>query len=193
MTTPIVEAYIVEDGFTTYTLNVAGNAAPFEDGKAEVDSTLFIEYAGTHMEPWKININDMIPGVPATAVYKLAGAWLLDVSGDDPVRVADISRFIIVSTDGRIVFKPNILRMLNEFVALGYVEDSNDYDAYGLVILIEGKPAYTNPSGDTSDYSLASLEIDVALDAIGMLPPFNSIDVQPYIVYGESTNEQPAI
>ena len=200
MTTPIVEAYIVDEGFTTYTLNIAGNAVPFESGIAEVDSTGFVEYAYSHMEPWKIDINNTAPGVngifhavPDTAVYKLTYASLLDVSGDTPEFVADISRFIIVSVDGRIVFKPNILRMLNEFVALGYVEDPNDYDAYGITIFIEGKPAYTNPSGDTPDYNLASLEIDIALDAIGVIPPFNSIDMQPYIAYGDSTNEQPAI
>lgn len=200
MTTPVIEVAIVEAGFETYSLNIAGNIIPFEDSKVEIASSDFLEYAAQYMEPWKIDINYGVPGVsgifkgmPSAAIYKLSTAWLNDISGDTPEFVADISRFMIVSTDGRIVFKPTIIRMLNEFIALGYVEDPNDYDSFGISIFIEGKPAYTNPSGATSDYQPTFLDIEIALPAIGELPPYNVVDEMPYIFYSNGTFEQPAI
>lgn len=137
-------------------------------------------------------LDGVFRAVPAAAAYKLNAAWLYE-DDDVDVFIGDITKKVIVSTDGRIVFKPDFIRMIrsafNEFDGHELADDKNYY----VQIFITAMPAYTNPSEAPVDPIVngdITLVIKFAGATIYEAAAFSPIDEFPYIPYSDSTFDE---
>lgn len=200
MTTPTVEITPVEPENVSYKVIFGDSYHSFENGVVELADSVFIDMYTQNISPFRLamedapGVNGIFHGEPKACVFKLVSAMLYDISGDFPVEIANISDKIIISNDGRVVFKPNIVRVVNGFVTAGYVSDIAGLGDNTIEITVEATPAYVNPSADTPVYSPTILKVILALNKdLSLAEPYSPVDSTPYILYLPNSNDQPAI